>query len=93
MAQHLFPIPNSAKVAITPLSADVFNVDLAGLTNDDLKTLVGFFLQMQGRFQAFRFEHNGIIYPECRFESDTGPAMTNAPGPHSRTIPIRILRP
>jgi hypothetical protein len=92
MPEHVFPIPASATVNVKPVSTEVFNVELSGLTADDLKTVVGFFLAMQGRFGAFRFEHNGLKYAECRFERDTGPAMTSAPGPYSRTIPIRILR-
>jgi hypothetical protein len=92
MPQHVFPIPSSATVNIRPVSPEVFNVELSGLTGDDLKTVVAFFMAMQGRFRAFRFEYGGLKYPECRFESDTGPATTTAPGPYSRTIPIRILR-
>jgi hypothetical protein len=92
MTEAVFPIPPSATAKIVPVSPEVFNVELSGLTDDDLKTVVGFFLAMQGRFRAFRFEYSGLKYPVCRFESDTGPAMTSAPGPHSRTIPIRILR-
>jgi len=88
----LFPIPRSSKVKITPVSADVFNVELTDLSDDDVKNIVGFFLAMQGRFGTFRFEHNGVIYETCRFESDTGPEITNEPAPHSRTIPIHILR-
>jgi hypothetical protein len=91
MVEHAFPIPASAAVNIRPVSPEVFNVELSGLTDEDLRTVVAFFMAMQGRFRAFRFAYNGLSYPACRFESDTGPALTSRPGPHSRSIPIRIL--
>jgi len=87
----LFPIPQSSIVTITSVSEDVSNIELSSLSDDDVKNIVGFFLAMQGGLGTFRFEYNGTIHDTCRFESDTGPAITNAPAPHSCTIPIHIL--
>jgi hypothetical protein len=92
MPEHVFPIPPSATVNVRRVTAEVFNVELGGLTDDDVKILVDFHARMGGRFHAFRFEYDGFSYPECRFESDRGPGLTTASGPHSRTIPICILR-
>jgi hypothetical protein len=64
--------------------------DLQCIDTADKDRLMGFWMKMQGRLGTFRFEHNGTIYGDCRFDSDTGPA-TGGSGPHNLTFPIKVL--
>jgi hypothetical protein len=86
-------IPLAGKVTVTRSSSNgVFNVHCANLTASEQYALVEFFAQMAGRSGFFRFEHGPVIYPSCRFDSDTLPHEIGSPGPYSLTFPIRVLR-
>ena len=91
--QMQFPIPNAGRMMVTPLASDkTFSVECTGLSRAERDLLMGFFMQMRGRFGSFRFEYGKIRFAECRFDSDTGPWMDGGPGPYSLTFPIKILR-
>ncbi len=92
MDQVLRPIPIAGRATVTPLSSDNrFSLTCADLSLAERDLLMGFFMQMQGRFGAFRFECGAAIFPVCRFDSDTGPSMASGPGPHRLTFPIKVL--
>jgi hypothetical protein len=93
MAPDQFPIPSSGTVKIIPRSQDTFDIEITGLNTADRDAVVGFFMKMRGRFGSFRFEYAGTAYAECRFDSDTGPAVHGGSGPHDVTVPIKILQP
>lgn len=92
MGLALFPNPSVGRMAITSLSsAKTFSIECTGLNKAERDYLVGFFIQMQGRFGSFRFEYGDIVFPLCRFDSDIGPWIENGPGPHSLTFSIKVL--
>lgn len=92
MGQGLFPNPSVGRITITSLSlAKTFSIECTGLNTAERDNLVGFFIQMQGRFGSFRFEYGDIVFPLCRFDSDIGPWIKNGPGPHGLTFSIKVL--
>jgi len=85
-------IPLAGKVTVTRSSSDrVFNVHCAILTSSEQDALVGFFTQMASQFGLFRFQHGPVVYPSCRFDSDTLPQEIGGPGPHSLMFTIKVL--
>jgi hypothetical protein len=94
MVHDLFPIPTSGTAKIIPRSHDTFDIEFTGLNAADREKLFHFFMKMQGRFGTFRFEYTDSAYTECRFDTDTGPAIGDiGPGPYNLTLPIKILPP
>jgi hypothetical protein len=92
MSLPSFPIPTVGRTMITPLSSDnTFLLTSSDLSADQRNDLVGFFMQMQGRFRVFRFDFGNVAFSTCRFDSDEGPNMAAGAGPHSVTFPIKVL--
>jgi hypothetical protein len=92
MGQALFPNLSVGRMAITPLSSSkTFSIECTGLNTAERDKLVGFFIQMQGRFGSFRLEYGDIVFPLCGFDSDIGPWIENGPGPHGLTFSIKVL--
>ncbi len=92
MIQAQFPVPSFGRTTVSPLSSDnTFFLKCTGLSTPERDLLMGFFMQMRGRFGAFRFECGNAIFPMCRFDSDTGPSMASGSGPHNLTFPIKVL--
>jgi hypothetical protein len=88
MGQALFPNPSVGRMSITPLSsAKIFSIECTGLNTAERDNLVGFFIQMQGRFGSFRFEYGDIVFPLCRFDGDIGPWIEN----DGLTFTIKVL--
>ena len=64
MGQALFPNPSVGRMAITPLSsAKTFSIECTGLNTAERDNLVGFFIQMQGRFWFFPIRIRGYSFP------------------------------
>ncbi len=92
MEQARFPLLNAAKMRVTALDSErVFSAECIGLSTEERDQLIGFFLQMQGRFGSFAFEAGGVRFELCRFNSDTGPSMEAGDGPHRLVFPIKVL--
>lgn len=92
MEQARFPFLNSAKVRVTALDSQlVFSAECSSLNKEERDRLIGFFLQMQGRFGSFTFEAGNVRFERCRFNSDTGPRMEAGDGPHNLVFPIKVL--
>ena len=89
----LFPIPSSGETSVSPLSRDVFSLNCFGINTADRDAIARFFfIRMQGRYGAFRFQFEGTELPECRFEEDTGQETRGNIGPHNLGVLIKILR-
>lgn len=95
MGQGQFPIPDSGPTVLIRRSLERFDVECSGVDTTENRLLQGFFCSMQGRFGEFRFEAFDMIYPKCRFDSDSVDFKSH--GPHydewTVTFPIRILGP
>ena len=91
MEPKLFPIPKSGRIKIVPTGRDGFDIQCTGVDAADHKRLIGFFGSMQGRAGEFRFEYSDLVYPRCRFDSDSVPFITNGPDNHDVVFPVKIL--
>ena len=90
----MFLSRSSAQTTLTPLSSDnIFHLECTGLNKAERDRLVGFFMQMRGRFGAFRFEPWQYNFSNAAVLILTlDPIWRVGAGPHNINVPIKVLR-
>jgi len=92
MLEAQFPLPLSGQIRLAPIRDGSFEIHCKGVDRKDAERLLGFFMEMRGRYGRFKFEFGGVLHEDCHFDSDHGPSISGADN-QDIAFPIRAQPP